>query len=318
MKMDTPPHNSIGRRFRAITGWAAVAIATLAACLAGFWGAIEAFHEGWCRPTLPARLLQTTAYLAPTLVLAAVGSLGVLWPRLVGLGSVLIGAAIAFLVFADNAEFGSVVLAILIGAPVAVGALFAYGRPRPKTFAALLPIVLPTLVVLVCGAEPAWRVAGRFDDGDRSARRVEGTDTTLLWAPAGPGWTRDGLATWDQARRDVRRLSADGLTLAEEPIDVWRLPTREEIVRSLTRQNQNAGGVWDASRGVAKYDVTPDKESPLWDPLAPLIYLWTSEEASKNEAWIVVYHGGVFSKSKGMGSPSLGFRAVREPETAEP
>ena len=52
----------------------------------------------------------------------------------------------------------------------------------------------------------------------------------------------------------------------------------------------------------------------LWDPYAPLIYLWTAEEASAERAWIVVYHGGVFAKPKAVGSPSFGFRAVREPE----
>jgi hypothetical protein len=51
----------------------------------------------------------------------------------------------------------------------------------------------------------------------------------------------------------------------------------------------------------------------LWDQYAPLIYLWTSEELDEDYAWIVGYHGGVFSKPKAIGSPSFGFRAARKP-----
>jgi hypothetical protein len=54
-----------------------------------------------------------------------------------------------------------------------------------------------------------------------------------------------------------------------------------------------------------------DKKSRLWDAFAPRIYLGTAEEADNEHAWIVVYHGGVFTKPKALGSPSIGFRAVR-------
>ena len=50
----------------------------------------------------------------------------------------------------------------------------------------------------------------------------------------------------------------------------------------------------------------------MWDPLSPLIYLWTAEEAGPDRAWIVVYHGGVYAKAKRAGWSSLGFRAVRD------
>jgi hypothetical protein len=81
----------------------------------------------------------------------------------------------------------------------------------------------------------------------------------------------------------------------------------------MTRGGKNAGGTWAARTQVPSYERRPDKESPLWDPYAPLIYLWTSEESTNDRAWIVVYHGGVFTKRKATGSSSLGFRAVREP-----
>lgn len=113
--------------------------------------------------------------------------------------------------------------------------------------------------------------------------------------------------------RRARYLTEDGTALADTPQGIWRLPSRDEIVRSLTRGGRNAGGTSDAQAARAGYDRRPDKESPLWDRYAPLIYLWTAEEASVDRAWIVVYHGGVFAKPKAAGSPSFGFRAVREP-----
>jgi hypothetical protein len=144
-------------------------------------------------------------------------------------------------------------------------------------------------------------------------RLVEGNGVTLLWAPAGQGWTRDGNISWAAAKERVRYLTADGLSLATQPQDLWRLPTREEVVRSLSRDNLNAGGDWDAARERASYQRKPDKESPLWDPYAPLIYLWTADDVDPQRAWVVVYHGGVYPQSKSLGSSSLGFRAVREP-----
>jgi hypothetical protein len=135
---------------------------------------------------------------------------------------------------------------------------------------------------------------------------------------AGPGWARDGNVVWKEATRRARHLTVDGLSLADTPQDYWRLPTREEVVRSLTRHHRNAGGTWDAERQQPHYQRKPDKESPLWDSHAPLIYLWTSEERDEQNAWIVVYHGGVYAKPKLLGAASLGFRAVREPPGPSP
>lgn len=191
--------------------------------------------------------------------------------------------------------------------------MFLFGRPTPKRAAYTASIGIPLLIVIGFGVEPIVRVNSRFDDGDRGARVLERNGVALLWAPAGPGWTRDGLVGWDEAVRRARHLTEDGTALADTPQNVWRLPTREEIVRSTTRGGQNARGTWDAPNARPNFDRRPDKESLLWDQYAPLIYLWTAEEESEQRAWIVVYHGGVYAKPKAVGSPSFGFRAVREP-----
>jgi hypothetical protein len=297
---------------RNIVGWVAVALVTVATSFWAFWGVNEAFHEGWCKPYLWMRIVQLLAYLGPAVTLCTLALLGLRWPRVGAALFVLVGVTVVAFILYDGAHFGWMVTALFTAVPALVGLLFLIGRPEPKRVAYALSAGLPLLIIVVCGAEPVVRVSTRFDDCDRGARVVEGNGVKLLWAPAGPGWTRDGLAGWDQAVERASRLTEDGTALADEPQYIWRLPTREEIVRSLTRGNQNAGGTWDSQRERPSYDRTPDKESPLWDPYAPLIYLWTAEQQSPDRAWIVVYHGGVFSKPKAVGSPSFGFRAVRD------
>jgi hypothetical protein len=295
-----------------LVGWIGVVLVTLAASYWAFWGVLEAFHEGWCKPTLSLRLLQVLAYLSPALVLAVLAAVAIRFPRL---GAALfgpVGVVIAALMIWDGAYFGLFITATLTLVPALVGLLFFVGRPTPKRAAYALTLGLPLAIIVAFGIDPAVRVSTRYDDGDRGARLVRGNGAALVWAPAGPGWTREGLVGWEQAMRRAQHLTADGTALADTPQNVWRLPTREEVVRSLTRGGTNAGGTWDAARKRPHYSRRPDKESPLWDPYAPLIYLWTSEEADDRRAWIVVYHGGVFAKPKAVGSPSFGFRAVRE------
>lgn len=296
-----------------VIGWGAVLLVTMASGFWAFWGINEAFHEGWCKQQLSMRLLQVLAYLSPATVLCTLTVLGIRWPRVGAACFVLVGTAIAALMIWDGAYFGAFITATLTVVPALLGLLFFVGRPAPKRAAYAVALGIPALMVIGFGAEPVIRVNSRFDDGERGSRLIEGNGVTLLWAPAGPGWTRDGLVGWDEAVRRARYLTPDGTAIADTPQSIWRLPSREELVRSMTRGGRNAGGTWDSQTARPRYDRRPDKESPLWDQYAPLIYLWTAEEESKDRAWIVVYHGGVFAKPKAVGSPSFGFRAVREP-----
>lgn len=294
-----------------VLGWIAVTLATLTASCMAFWGVNEAFHEGWCKPALGMRLLQVCAYLAPAITVCALSLIAIRWPRIGASLLVLVGAVVAALIVYDGATFGWLLTALLTAAPALVGLLFLVGRPEPKRAAYLVATGIPLAIVVGFGAEPAVRIANRFDDGNRGSRVIAGNGVTLQWAPAGPGWTREGLVTWDEAMRRVQYLTSGGRALTDKPTGIWRLPTREELVRSMTRGGKNAGGTWDAKTEQASYARRPDKESPLWDSLAPLIYLWTADQAPGDRAWIVVYHGGVFAKPKATGSPSNGFRAVR-------
>jgi hypothetical protein len=301
-----------------VIGWVAVGLGTLVATLWAFWGAIEAFHEGWCSPTLWLRILGVFAYLVPMAVPMVLTLLGIRWPKVGGTLLFLVGAWFSWWVFRRP---GMSFVAILSWLPVtalavAVGLIFWFGRVRNPGLAYTIAAGVPLLVAVACGAGGAWRVAHRVDDGFRGERLVEGNGVALVWAPEGPGWVRSAheACDWNEAGLRCAHLSRDGTRLEEEPRYVWRLPTVEEYVASCTRHGANSGGVWDPATQRARYRMKPDKESPLWDQFAETIYWWTSTEPSADEAYRAVYDGGVFSSRKTLRMGSLGFRAVREPD----
>ena len=199
----------------------------------------------------------------------------------------------------------------LIAAPLLlIGALYWFGRPKPRALADALILCLPILVLLVCGVGPAIRVAGRFDDGNLNARVVVGNGLRLMWAPDGPGWPRQGVS-WYEAVRRCQYLTEDGTTLADSSQNIWRLPTVEEAVRSMARHGENAEGTWDAEKAVASYRLVPDKESPLWNVHSQVIYWWTGTPIDEQRVYEVVYDGKVWPRQKQVRWGYLGFRAVR-------
>jgi hypothetical protein len=280
-----------------MVGWFAVALNLLVSCFWGFWGAIENFHEGWHFGHLGLNL-------------------GLRWPRLGACVYLVLGASFGYwFAFvrpgAGERHWTGLLIDLVVGGGCGViGLLFWFGRPTPKRLAFHLTWGLPLLVALVSGAEGAWRVATRHDDGDRGIRTVEGNGVRLTWAPAGPGWPTAGVSL-EEAKRVCRYLSEDGLRLADEPQDIWRLPTVEEVVRSLTRHGKNAGGEWDEETHQATFRSRPDKESPLWDPDSQIIYWWTATEVDPERVDRVAYNGYVLVVPRKMSMGSCAFRAVR-------
>lgn len=205
-----------------------------------------------------------------------------------------------------------------IGVPVAVGLLVA---------AANLPVVLT-----------------RVDDGDRSTREIIGNDVHLNWAPAGPGWNLkqhfggypswDSLASYgiDERGLDIKKLSGrhasdaemkkfglctfldeNGTTLMNAPQDIWRMPTVDEIARSLSKHTKNAACSWGNEIGRLECSLSPDKETPLWAPDQPPVYYWAAESFDSENAYYVSYTGFVSNQPKDWGNPRHGYRCVKEP-----
>ena len=124
-----------------------------------------------------------------------------------------------------------------------------------------------------------------------------------------------------EAEEIASRLTEDGRSVADAPQNIWRLPTIDEAVRSLTRDGQNAGGEWDYRpaqaryKVLAHYKVAPDKESPLWRVRSPVVKWWTSSRTLKppggSRSYIITYRGEAMIAFSSDQSRGLGFHAVK-------
>ena len=279
-------------RVRVWLGWIAVAISVLTMSFWAFWGAAEAFHEGWYSRSLWTNVGVTFfQYLAPSLVLLLPVLVALRWP----------GAALPlFLTLAITVPlyFRNGAGVVLIALPLTIlGALFCFGRPEPKRWAWRATLLLPGLTAVCTGIVPGCRAITRWDDGNYRARLVEGNGVRLVWAPEGPGWG-ERHASWDEAVKACEHLTADGLALSPTVINIWRLPTIEEAVRSMVRRGRNAHGTWDRENRKAEYSVLPEKESPLWRRYSRVIYWWTASEDGPDRRFRIAYNGYVGSFGK--------------------
>jgi hypothetical protein len=294
-----------------IAGWLAVSLSTLLACFWAFWGIIENFHEGWFHESLFLNLgLMFIQYLGPMTVFVSLTLLSIAFPRVGASACALTGLALGLFLFGwdDWVPMQLVILPMLL-----LGLLYWYGRPQPRRAAYCAAVGLPVLTLIVCGIEPVVRISGRVNDGNLAERLVEGNGVRLVWAAEGAGWPRKGV-TWHEALRRCSCLSEDGESLAEVAQNVWRLPTVEEAVRSMSRHGINSGGIWDRQAGTATYQIRPDKESPLWNAHSQVIYWWTGTEINDEEAYIIVYDGKVWPRRKRFAPDYLAYRCVKSVE----
>jgi len=328
------------------------------------WGVEEMFFEGWYEP------FEWLYFLLPGAVCLALTLLALTWPRFAGWLLMAVGGAFNALWlwryqvtqgFRLTAQEALTILGVS-GLLVVVGALFLVeGRRRrsieivrrPDGWRRWLPYLvvvgIPVLLGAATAVGPAIRVSGRVDDGDCSARLIEGNGVALIWAPSGPGWQSTvGAPSWNQIAlygvspvgfegkrhgrgdecdkgRDLgcataedmqdtgicRYLSADGTRLTVEPEGRWRLPTTSELVRSLVRHGVNAGCQWDGDLGRQPCAVRPDKGTPLWDPTKPVVGYWSADEVDGYRAYLVSYDGRVVWIRKSRGE-NFGYRCVRE------
>ena len=293
---------------RQVAGWLAVALSTLVACLWAFWGITENFHEGWFHDSFLRNVgLMFIQYLSPMIIFLLLTLLAITFPRIGGTAYALVGIALALVLFGWNDRVATqlIILPMLL-----LGILYWYGRPQPRRWAFWVAVGLPMLTLIICGVEPVVRTAGRVNDNNLEARLVEGNEVRLVWAPDGVGWPRKGV-TWQEALRLCDHLSEDGKTLAEAPQNVWRLPTVEQAVRSMSRHGINSGGIWNEQSRTATYRTRPDKESPLWNIHSQIIYWWTATEINDEQAYMIVYDGKVWPRRKRFAPDYLGFRCVK-------
>lgn len=292
---------------RSVVGWLAVSLSTTITSFWAFWGIIENFHEGWYLESLLPNLgLMFAQYLSPMLIFMVVTVFSIFWPRFGG-GLHVFFALLAIWFFQAFSNAATLLIMLPL---IAMGLLYWNGRAEPRKLAVSLVVGVPLLTLIISGIGPVIRVSQRLDDDDLNARLVQGNGVTLTWAPDGPGWPRDG-GDWREAQRACGHLSEDGLTSESMSQNIWRLPTIDEAVRSMARHGENSVGVWNAETMEATYVITPDKESPLWNLHSQVIYWWTGTELNDEQAYIIVYDGKVWPRSKQFGPAYLGFRCVR-------
>ena len=334
----------------------ALYLGVLVTCLWVVWGVPEMFHEGWYAP------FEWLFFLLPAGVMMTLTLVGLRWPRTGATLFVVLSLGFGGLILwqfrpGGGRSAGWILTSLLSRMPttlllVVIGTLFYRGRAqtRPRTHY-LAAIGVPLLLALALAIWPAYRVIHRVDDNYRGERFIQGNGIALHWAPAGPGWDRDGGVAWNEvalygkggAGFEGKRFGTDGLCdgsdawathcASQEDMlthnvclyldregtqlmptrqDIWRMPTTDEVVRSLVRHGDNAGCAWDGTVGRASCEIRPDKETPLWDPQARVVYYWTADEATEGEVYFVVYFGEVVAVPKFMAVGSRGYRCVRE------
>jgi hypothetical protein len=207
----------------------------------------------------------------------------------------------------------------------------------------LLVAGVPVLALAALSAAKLPQLLSRLDDGLRGSRVIEGNGVTLVWAPQGPGWnatavdghypswnmlalygaspvgleTKGEGARTDASASEMARtglcafLDGAGIALMAEPANLWRMPTADEIVRSLTRDGVNAGCAWVDSSPHAECRTPPDKETPLWAPDERPIYYLAADEYDSERARCVNYTGGVNRQPKAE-TGTAGFRCVKD------
>jgi len=339
-----------------VPGWSASVLMVVVTVFWTYWGIAEMYHEGWW-----GAWTNRLPYLVPIAVTLIPGLVAFRWPLVGGALIVVIGL-FAAVFFGGGVTVIGLAIALTGGAFVFDGLIRrrAPSQPAPapmpwwrRHWRYVLLLGAPLIVAVGISAATLPIVLGRVDDGDRSARLIEGNGVTLIWAPEGPGWNWlqpwGGYPSWqrialygvpplglddkpgygrrvdgagegvyataaDMAERNLcRYLSADGTTLLDQPQDLWRMPTTDEVVRTLGRHGMNAGCVWRGNLGQAECAVRPDKESPLWAADQAPVYYWTADAYSDDQGYFVAYNGMVNATYKLGGNPRHGYRCVREP-----
>ena len=188
-----------------LPGWIGAGLAIVITAVWTYWSIGEMYHEGWYGAWTN-RLL----YLIPGAACLALTLLALHWPRVGGWVIVVIGGAFTVMYMDPKIVDGRLAFSrelagfLLSGTLILFGALFivegtlkrrrqtAGEKPHPnwwlRNLGYLLAVGLPATIAIGASAVMLPIVLTRVDDGDRSARLIQGNDVTLIWAPEGPGW----------------------------------------------------------------------------------------------------------------------------------
>jgi len=257
--------------YKKIIIWIAVSVSAIFANFWAYWGINENFHEGWYFENLWDNIvLMFGQYLLMPIGFMLLSFISIRWNKVGSVLFLLLAVASYFLFGRMNSGF------FLVSVPLAgLGLLYWFGKLESRKFAYFLVIVLPLILIFGIGTYHVIRVTHRYNDNQFGTRLIVGNGLSLMWAPQGPGWPDKGIS-WYEAQKICAHLSIDGTKLEKDEVNIWRLPTVDEAVRSMVYHGNNAGGTWNKIDKKAIYKIQPDKESPLWNIHLKTIYWWTS------------------------------------------
>ena len=206
-----------------------------------FWGIIENFHEGWYFISIWKNIfLMFIQYLSITIILTILALISIKWHKIGGILWMFGWLGFSYFIFFGGNipfTFGRLLIWLPVTIPlVLIGLSFYFYEIKNKKTAYILIISIPLLIIFTLGIPNLLRVNKRYNDHNFRLRIVKGNRVKLAWAPKGPGFPEKGV-NWFEAMRRCLYLSEQGDKLLKEEQNIWRLSTREEIVKSLTRKN---------------------------------------------------------------------------------
>jgi hypothetical protein len=291
-------------KIKVIIAYVAAVLSLIIIGLWSYWGINEAFHEGWYYTSLWQNISLTfIQYLSVPIAFLFI-TLVSLHHKRIGAALFIVSGIFAFFFFNSNAGRTLICIPLLLFA-----AGYYFGEFKHKQIVSYSFIAVFLLQILIIGVPQLIRVENRLNDHNFGLRIIAENGVNLSWAPEGIGFPLKGT-DWETAKDICARLNADGAELEEKELNIWRLPTREELVRSLTKKNINSGGSIN-EEGIAEYKINPDKETPLWNPNSQVIYYWTNEAKNEKYAYLVAYNGFILSRAKASGAYYQGYRCVK-------
>lgn len=269
-----------------------------------YWGINEAFHEGWYHTSLTQNILLTlTQYLSIPIILLTITIIAINYKKI---GTTLILATSIFTLFFFKSNAGRILIFIPL---LLFAAGFYFGKFKNKKIIIYSIIISFIIIVSTFGIPQMIRVENRYNDNDFGLKTIYGNEINLTWAPQGEGFPLKGT-DWETAKEICSKLNENANHLNDNATNIWRLPTKEEIIKSLTKNNTNAKGHIDNS-GITQYQTKPDKETPLWNPNSQIIYYWTSDSANEETAYLVAYNGIILQRNKNSAADYQGYRCVK-------
>ena len=292
-------------KLKDVIGWVTTFAIFLIISVWSYWGINEAFHEGWYHTSILQNLSLTFIQYLSIPIVFLVLSLVALNYKKIGVGLFIAMGIFAMFFFNSNAG------RILIFIPLLLFALgFYFGEYKHKKIITLSFVIIFILIILSFGIPQLIKVENRFNDYNFGTRIIVGNNVELVWTSQGVGFPLEGT-NWQTAKDNCARLNEQGTKLEDNIVNIWKLPSRDELIRSMTRKNNNAKGFID-DFGIAQYQIKPDKETPLWNPHSKVIYYWTNESKNEKQAFLVAYNGYILERSKNSGANYQGYRCIKE------